>query len=467
MRKTTSYDAVEYPAATYSTTHPGHLAALARLHGLTAPDPCRARVLEIAGGDGLNLAAMAVGLPQAHFTSFDLSREAVARGRALVETAGLANVDVVAGDLLDWSETASGSYDYVIAHGLYAWVPETVQAAMWRLIDRVLSPEGIAFVSYNALPGGYLRMAVRDMICHAAQGLTGDARIAKAREVLRSFSAPREGDRMVQQALRKVAEPMLAKNDGSLFHDELGEHYAPQSLTGVAAAAASHNLAFLNDSTPRMVDDGLPGEAWGDAEVVAAAQASDYEAVAFFHQSLFVRPGRNPSRALDPAAFGQLFASARLERTGASEFAHQEGPFEITDTGLADFLEALGNAWPQRLPLAQFVASPEHAEALLDLYRSAILSFHALPFPGTVEPGERPEASPLLRAQVKLEMPILFSLDLKVVTMQKGPRHFLSLLDGTRDRAALERDWAASAYGTEVPAGAAVDQLAKAALLLR
>ncbi len=467
MSEQTSYDAVEYPAATYPTTHPAHLAALARLHGLSAPDPRTCRVLEIAGGDGLNLAAMAAGLPEAHFISFDLSREAVGRGQTLVAQAGLGNVEVVVGDLLDWAENATGTYDYVIAHGLYAWVPEAVRGAMWRLIDKVLSPEGIAFVSYNALPGGYLRMAVRDMMRHAAHGLEGEARIAKAREVLRAFSAPRENERVVLQALRKVAEPMLGKNDGSLYHDELEKEYAPQSLTQVVEAAGQHNLAFLNDAVPKMVGDGMPGQAMDDAAVVAAAQASDYEVAAFFHQSLFVRNGRSAARTLDATAFAELLASARLERTGPNEFQHEEGPFEISDLALADFLEAMGKAWPLRLPLAQFATSPDHCEALLDLYRNGIVTFHALPFPGTVEPGERPEASPLVRGQVALGMPILFSLDLKVVTMQEGPRHFLSLLDGTRDHASLERDWAASGYGGEVPASAAVEQLAKAALMLR
>lgn len=467
MSEHTSYDAVEYPAATYPSTHPGHLAAIARLHGLDAPDPRTARVLEIAGGDGLNLAGMAAGLPLAHFTSFDLSREAVARGQALVQAGGLGNVDVVVGDLLDWADTADGTYDYVIAHGLYAWVPEAVRAAMWRLIDRVLSPDGIAFVSYNALPGGYLRLAVRDMVLHATRGLKGAERIAQARAVLRSFSAEREGDRMVQQALRKVAEPMAAKNDGSLFHDELGEVFAPQSLVEVIAAGKAHNLAFLNDAVPKMVSDGLPGEAMDDEAVVAAAQASDYSAVAFFHQSLFVRPGRNPSRILDHTAFTALVASSKLERTGALEFAHEEGPFEIGDEPLAEFLDALGKAWPERLPLAQFATSPEHCEALLNLYSSGIMALHALPFPGTLEPGERPEASPLVRAQVAMGMPILFSLDLKVVTMQHGPRHFLSLLDGTRDREALAHDWAASEFSDQVDADTALAQLAKAGLVVR
>ncbi len=215
-----------------------------------------------------------------------------------------------------------------------------------------------------------------------------------------------------------------------------------------------------------MITDGLPGEAMDDAAVVAAAQASDYEAVAFFHQSLFVRPGRNPARIADFSAFDGLYASAKVERTSDSEFDHAEGPFSIDDAPIADFLHALGKAWPTRLPLAQFAGSQDQCEALLELYRNSVVTLHALPYPGTTQPGDYPEASPLVRAQVAMGMPILFSLDLKVVTMQEGPRHFLSLCDGTRDRAQLAKDWTASDYGDQVSADDAVEQLAQAALFL-
>ena len=142
-------------------------------------------------------------------------------------------------------------------------------------------------------------------------------------------------------------------------------------------------------------------------------------------------------------------------------------PFAIDNAGVADFLDALGKAWPERLPLSQFVGMQDQCEALLELYRNSVAAFHALPYPGTTAPGDKPEASPLVRGQVAMGMPILFSLDLKVITMQAGPRHFLSLCDGTRDRAALARDWAASEYGDQMGSDEAAGQLAKAALFIR
>ena len=70
---TNAYDVMAYPSGVFATTHPDHLATIARLHGLNPPPPETARVLEIGGGDGMNLIAMAAAYPDARFRSFDLA----------------------------------------------------------------------------------------------------------------------------------------------------------------------------------------------------------------------------------------------------------------------------------------------------------------------------------------------------------------------------------------------------------
>lgn len=468
MSGDTSYDQVRYPAGLFPETLPDHLAAIARLHGLDAPDPATARVLDVAGGDGINLVAMAAAYPRAQFHGFDISSEAVARGAALVEVAGLSNVRLEVADLLDAAETMAGPYDYVIVHGLYAWVPEAVRAAALKLVGRVLSPKGIAFISYNAKPGGHLRLAIREMLLHHVGDIADpEARVRAARKVLEDFATPRENDRPVAAAMRQVAEPMLRKQPGVLYHDELGDCYAPQSLVEVVTAAAPYGLAFLNDAVPSMVYDGLPGRDLDDAAVVHIAQSDDYLAVSFFHQTLFVRPGRNPRRRIDPADFRHLYASSLARRTGETSFRLATGEFEIEDERLADFLGALGDAWPERFPLAHFADSAEHCEALVQLYQRVIIDLHVRPFPAEMEPGERPVASPVARAQIAAGQTNLFTLDQRAMAFSEpGPRAFLALLDGTRDRAQLAADWAATEYGGQVSVDDALSQLARAAMLI-
>ncbi|MET0308980.1 MAG: methyltransferase domain-containing protein, partial [Sphingomonas sp.] len=373
----TQYDLVPYPSGLFPETLPDHLAAIARLHGLDAPDPATARVLDVAGGDGFNVIAMAAAYPDAHFHSFDISSEAVARGAALAEAAGLSNIRLEVADLLEAAETMEGPYDYIIAHGLYAWVPEAIQAATLKLIGRVLAPDGIVFLSYNALPGGHLRLAVREMLLHHVDHIADPVkRIQEARRVLAEFAAPRENDRLVVAAMRQVAEPMLRKQAGVLYHDELTGAYAPQSLQQVVTAAAAHGLAFLNDAVPSMVYDGMPGRDMDDAEVVRIAQADDYLAVSFFHQTLLVRPGRSPSRKIDPANVGKLYASSLAKRTGETSFLIGRESVEVDEPWLADFLGVLGDAWPERYPLTQFADSEERCAVLLKLYQRVILDIH-------------------------------------------------------------------------------------------
>lgn len=467
MTEATRYDAVAYPASLYPTTHPSHLAALARLHGLAAPDPATARVLEIAGGDGVNLIAMAVELPHARFVSFDLSVRAVERGDALVRAAGLENVRVEVGDVLAAAERMEGPFDYVIAHGLYAWVPEAVRAATLRLIGRVLSPEGVAFVSYNAKPGGHLRIAIREMLLHGLEGIeASEDRVVRARELLMAFATPHAGDRPLLAAMREVAAPMARKTAASLFHDELGDVFAPQSLTEIVTAAAEHGLAFLNDAMPSMLFDGFPGADLDDAATIAAAQTSDYEAFAFFHQTMFVRAGRAPRRIVEPALLASLFATTHARRIGETSFALGDDEVEVDDLRSADLLATLAAASPRRLPLER-VETLEDAAAVLDLYRRDLLQLHALPFSGTLDPGERPRASPLALAQIALGAATLYTLDHRAVAfVEPGPRAFIQLIDGTRDRARIAADWGRTPFGAQVSAEAAITQLARAGVLV-
>ena len=40
-----------------------------------------------------------------------------------------------------------GTFDYIIAHGVYSWVDDGVKEALLRLIDEHLAEDGIAYIS--------------------------------------------------------------------------------------------------------------------------------------------------------------------------------------------------------------------------------------------------------------------------------------------------------------------------------
>ena len=168
--RTDPYDAVAYPGFPYPDTHPDHLAAMAILHGLSPASVERCRVLEIACNEGANLIPMAYAIPKSEFIGFDLAGLPVERGQQRIRALGLANIRLFQGDVLE-AGAELGQFDYIIAHGIYSWVPEPVRNRLLALCRELLTPHGVAFVSYAALPGGHLRNMLREMMLYGVQDI--------------------------------------------------------------------------------------------------------------------------------------------------------------------------------------------------------------------------------------------------------------------------------------------------------
>ena len=120
------YDRVLYPGAAHTQTHPDHLATLAGLFGMKPAPLDRCRVLEIGCTDGGNLIPMAHGLPDADFTGIDIGTRSLAAGRDCIGALALKNIRLLELDILDVPEDF-GAFDYIIAHGIYSWVPAAVR----------------------------------------------------------------------------------------------------------------------------------------------------------------------------------------------------------------------------------------------------------------------------------------------------------------------------------------------------
>ena len=68
-------------------------------------------------------------------------------------------------DLADFGlagDVPRGQFDYIIAHGFYSWVPSDVRAHMWRVLKGHLAPHGVAYISFNTLPGYHLNLIARE-----------------------------------------------------------------------------------------------------------------------------------------------------------------------------------------------------------------------------------------------------------------------------------------------------------------
>jgi hypothetical protein len=474
---TTTYDAVAYPSTVFPQTQPDRLATIARLYSLNSPDVATARVLEIGGGDGLNLIAHAAAYPRSQCLSFDLAATAVARGRALAEKAGLDNIRIEVGDILEAAETMDDRFDYIIAHGVYAWVPDAVREACMKLIGRVLSDHGVALVSYNAKPGGHIRSAIRDMLLRRVEGMTDpEEKLAVARAFLAEYGEPRDGEPAALTGLRQAARDMLEKAPAVLYHDELGPFFYPQSVSEVGRAAALNGLQYLTDAGRGLVSAAFIAEVGVHVPtetVVAGAQIHDEDKIRFFRHTLLVRDTARPARWLDPARLRTLYASLRGDQLEPGKFKSESGTYEIADPRLAGVMNRLAEAWPQRLLMKELSCDDAVAAALVQLFDIEMVDFHTQPLPARhgVDMSRRdwrPRANPVAHVMAKENYQYVCTFDHRSLALNdRAARAILSLLDGMRTLNDLEVAWGQTEYAAEMSLEDALDMVAKAAVLAK
>lgn len=457
------YTEVPYPGLAFPQTHPDRLALLATLHGLEPAPPDSARVLEVGCADGLNLVAMAGHAPGLSAIGFDRVDPAV--GRAAVADLGLANVRLEQAELAAPREW--GEFDYVVAHGVYGWVPEPARDALMALFARCLAPHGVAFVSYNALPGARLRTMLREMaLLHAGESAGPAERVARSRE-LYEFLAPWAEDRpdaygavlaSELERLRRLSTPVLA-------HDDLGVRYEPLWLRDVAAHAARHGLRYLADAEPAelLADRQPPGvdaqlDALAGGDRVVWEQYADLLAGRAFRQTLLCRAGAPVDDVVDPARLARLWFRATVD-AGIGTAAGEEGgasasasrPLGNGSSGPAAVAQ-LALARPRSLPFGELLgdADPDALAAeLWRAFRAGEVELSAAPDRHVHVAGERPEASPVARWQAA-RGPELTSLSHEPVRLDDPlGRLLIRLCDGTRDRPALV-DALVASVGTEL-----------------
>lgn len=476
-----SYDEVRYPGHAFSQTHPDSLSTLGQLFGMTPAPVSACRVLELGCGEGANLAPMAYQLPGSAFLGIDLANEPIQRAKKAAATLGLANLEFSCRDVMEIGEDF-GRFDYIITHGLYSWVPPAVREKILEISGTLLTEQGIAYISYNACPGGLFRNVAREILLYHTRDISDpQERIREARAML-SFLAGWEFAATDYRALMSMeAKELLSRPAPSLYHDTMSRENASIWFHDFARNAARHGLQFLAESdfhrmqlpdasSPASERPRLPTQ---DDDVVVREQYIDILTCRWFRKTLLCRDSITLNRELRPEQLdGFLVAASLTAESGAPDLAGGVR-VEFRDTlhgslqtdyslGKAALCE-LADAWPAALPFGELFDSarrrlsggspagpPEKddreslARFLLRLFSKSMIELHTYAFRFARRPGARPRLSPVARVQLAEETSIT---NLRHRTIEIGDerlRNLLLLLDGARDRATL-----AAAIGVE------------------
>jgi methyltransferase-like protein/ubiquinone/menaquinone biosynthesis C-methylase UbiE len=489
------YNQVPYHSAPFVQAHIGRLATWASLLGIKPPDVTGCRVLELGCNDGSHLIPMAMEFPDSQFVGIDLAEMPVARASDLAAELGLANVTFRVADVMQLGGQP-GECDYLIAHGLYSWVPHAVQEKMMELCSRLLAPNGIAYFSYNCYPAWHVREMTRNMVRIHASGIGDPAEMRnRAIALLASIYRSQSEQEPYREAIRAEMERIIAKDAALCFHDDFGEYNLPVYFSEFVRRAGAQGLQFVSDADP--TDFGLADLAPDTRENLAQMQDPvqreqmfDFLTLRGFRRTLLCRDDLVLDRSLPVERFRGLHYSAALKSAAdgpdltsfaATEFTAPNGAsVTVNQPFVKVVLYELSAAWPGSLTFSDLLSRARSVapllstadaetmlrEVLLRMQLPGILEIGVVPYRYAPKATERPAASPLARFQVRNGSRVTSLRHRSVELDNPVARALLPLLDGTRDIPAL----ASALAGTDTPASvpeieAGLSRLSELALL--
>ncbi len=467
-QKPFAYDEIPYESQAIARTNPATIAAAARMFGLPAASASSARVLEVGCANGHNIFGLATAYPQAQFLGIDLSAVQIEQGNKLLAKVQLENVELRQLDILD-IDSSIGTFDYIICHGIYSWVPLPVREKILEVFRSHLNPHGVAYVSYNSYPGWHVRETIRGMMLfHASNFADSPTKIKAARQFLQVFLKSLEGNNPYGPEFAKELGVISQMPDWYLFHDFLSEVNQPFYFSEILKNFQDAGLQYLCDAEiPKLFPQELPELSQQVLKSVPGGrllkeQYTDFMRRTMFKRSLLVQKEAALSLQLNAERIEELSLRSSLRATVEGDINLEEGvevAFVSPGGGKIVLKDSLSKAAFSMLAeqKSRYVGfqevfsvalattgKPETAEIKSELqgvflrcYLAGLLSLAYLDSVTSEESDmSQPMVSKLVRAEVETGG-LVTNVFNEPVALSDMERLLVSLLDGSRTNALL------------------------------
>lgn len=329
-----AYEDFQYENLAFRNTHPDWLGTVGRIFGMDPAPADGCRVLELGCGPGGNLVPLAELLPGSEFVGVDLSSTQVARARADAAAIGVANVRFEAMDIRDVPDW--GPFDYVICHGVFSWVPDDVRRRILTIASEQLSAQGIAYVSYNTLPGWHARGMLRAILRRVVPEGPPQEMARTARTFL-TILRTQTPERLPLGAWLRGELALLDRlSDRYLYFEYLVDENVPLYFDEFLQLATDAGLQHLGDAD---VSSMLPSQLGEEGErfvdsitrtQLEQEQLLDYLTIRLFRRTLLCRTDVTLQREIDHRVLADGWIGADLTLEDGTTEAMLLGDDEVT-----------------------------------------------------------------------------------------------------------------------------------------
>ncbi len=467
-----AYDMTPYPGDPYCLTHPSLLAAFGSLYGLSPTSPANCRVLEMGCGDGGNIIPMAYEFPTSEFIGIDLSSVQIGIGQKQTDSLGLENIRLEPRSILDMDAT-DGTFDYIIVHGVYSWVPDRVKEKILDVCRNNLAEQGIAYISYNVLPGWQFNKSMRDMMLYRTRRIKDPVeRTDAALDLVKTMIDATAGSSRIHDVqFRFFGKTLLGFNDAKsyLFHDYMEADNDPIYFHEFAGALKNHGLQYICDAEQADFElDSLPEDAAVTFEEISdnaldVEQYIDFLKNTRFRHSLVCHEGNQVGSAYRLERIEPLFAATDVvpildspdssineatafRTTGGRRFNTQHelaqivlrtlGKIKPCTMDIASLIHAVRKEAPAELEQNSMKQAGKIGHAVYALFFNGVVELLAAPRRCVHESSDHPTASPIALNLASSRR--VTNLCHRSIEMNDDMAcYVLAHLDGTRNREAL------------------------------
>ena len=255
-----SYDKIPYTSYPFEICSPELIRSRGVLFGMNPPELKTARILDLGCSDGGNMMRFAETYPQSYSLGIDLSEVQIEHGKKRINQLNLKNIELKAMSITDLDESY-GTFDYIICHGVYSWVPESVRQKILSLSKQLLNKNGIAMVSYNTLPGWNMNNAIRGIMAYHTQNFQDGLKKVEQAKFMLNFLNEALGSNKSPYSnfMREISQELSDKEDSYILHEYLIGENKSYYFHEFIKDARSHGLEYLSETDlPKMYIGNLP-----------------------------------------------------------------------------------------------------------------------------------------------------------------------------------------------------------------
>jgi SAM-dependent methyltransferase len=350
----------------------------------SVPDGKPYTYYELGCGNGMSTVLLAAANPLGRFIGVDFNPTHIHNARHLAQQAGVANVEFLEKSFAELVAIPLEDADFITLHGVWSWISAENRGLITDFIRARLKPAGIAYISYNCLPGHAQLMPLQRLLVDRAGQGAGPLGARIEESVKFAQKLEKAGAAFFRMSpLGRARLASITKQDPSyLAHEYYNEHWAPFYHADVAHDLGEAKLTYCGSASlienfdPFILSAELLAVVADAPNRTAAETLKDFAFNRVFRKDVFTRGApKAPPKALDALLGGTRFALARPRRGCKLKEATPAGELTLEADTYVPALDALAR---QPMTFDEMCQSPELAGRSRAHARQALFGMAAL-----------------------------------------------------------------------------------------